>query len=182
MKRLTILLFALCLCTSISAQIQTKFWGLELGNKYYNSVKEAQAIISTHCEFNEIEGDAITAFNGSFGGYEWRFVDFSFIKGTIYYSLFDVTFSHNFSNYESAKKRYDSLCETLNKKYGIIYNTRKENNELSDTWSDNNTSNRCLLRLHKEVSKGGETFWYVDLSYWNGYLLERAIAKDEDEL
>ena len=181
MKRIIVLLVTLFSCLSISAQIQTKFWGLELC-EYYNSIEEAQVIIQNRCEDTEIERDVITAYNGTLGGYEWKFINFHFTKVLAHYGLYLVDFSYNYKSIEDAESRYYSLKESLERKYGLQRDTHIENGEMTDVWTDDSTSTCCILRLQKKISIGGDMFWYVFLSYHNGDLLGYAIAKEEEEL
>lgn len=181
MKRTITLLIAFCIGFTANAQIQTKLWGLELA-EHYLSLNEAKNIISSRCAFSQIEEDNITATDGTFGGYDWKFANFSFLRsGFSYPVLYNVDFSINYYNYESAKSRYDALLTALRGKYGTPFSNGDVYSDISNLWSDD-TSTRCMLRLVKAESKGGDIFWYVILSYYDTDYLERAINESEDEL
>lgn len=180
MKKYLSILITLCLCVSVNAQIQTKFWGLELSN-WYSSLEAAKEIIADKCDYAYIEDNCIKANQGNFGGYEWKFITFDFYKGAMNYSLFDVNFSSNHQTYSSAKNKYDILLSSLTNKYGIPYTNDEDPEDVSHIWADDGEY-RCMLEITRAESKGGEIYWYVTLDYYDLELLSLKVKKENDEL
>lgn len=167
---------------NLNAQIQTKFWGLEL-SKWYPSLSNAKSIISDRCEYVSLEvNNKLLAMDGSFGGYSWEFATFSFYKGEDWSVLYDVYFSNPYTQYDTAKSRYDSLLESLSDKYGNSYVTKDEFDDVINIWSEDLSDIRCMLRLHRAESKGGENYWYVDLNYYDMNRIEKIVEQQDDEL
>lgn len=181
MRKIIITLLSVCLSVSASAQIQTKIWGLEL-SKFYSSLEDAKNQISSRCDYAEVDGESISATRGSFGGYDWNFIDFSFYRGSYSRALYNVHFSSYHQTRDSAKSKYDSLADALTNKYGETLNTSNEYDSAHYMWTEHDSPYSCSLRLLRNESKGGEMYWYVILSYCDHDLLDLALESVNDEL
>lgn len=177
MKRILTITFALLISVLANAQIQTKFWGLEL-SKRYSSLMVAKNIIANKCQYAEIKGNEISASKGSFGGYDWNFIDFDFYNQSFYL----VHFSSYHTTRELAKYKFDSLLRALSNKYGDPYNSSDDYEDITRLWITPESQISCTLSINKSESKGGDVYWYVDLSYYDKYLLVQSKLQDEDEL
>lgn len=180
MKRLTILLFALCLCTITSAQIQTKFWGLEL-SKGYVSISNAKDIIDTKCAYAYIQNDRISTRSGTFGGYNWDYTDFLFFNGHTSWILYKASFNSHHTTERNAIEKFYSLLESLVAKYGAP-ETSSIDEGIVSIWYDEKTTNGCSLSRIKSESNGGEVLYYVSLEYYNAEYLRKVFYQEKSEL
>ena len=177
MKRLVLFVFAILLTSSLSAQIQRKFWGLELSKSY--TLSNAEQFISDKCEWSKINKEGITAYKGYFGGREWDFATFRFFANRYGNTLYAVTFSNNYNTLASAQDTFNSLRKSLDDKYAAF--KVNDSDEMSATWLENDRI-FCWLQMYRSESKGGDVFWYVDLNYIDGYYLDMATESSDDEL
>lgn len=182
MKRLVVLFFAICFCAISNAQIQTKFWGLELSSFYYESLETLEGRISDRCKYTQVRDNSITAMDGKFGGYDWDFATFRFYKGEFSRGLYAVSFSKHYETRINAKPIYAQLLVSLANKYGVFVELKNEYAETSVAWGTKEGKYRCLLSLIEGESKGGEMLWYINLDYWDDNLLTLSIKQDENEL
>lgn len=173
MRRLLIVL-ALLISVIANAQIQTKFWGLELA-KCYGSLDEAREIISQRCKHSMIQDNQIVALDGNLGGYNWNYATFSFLDNTLY----SVSFVSYYKTFEDAVDKTAHLEVDLTRKYGKSY---KAEGTLTYYWADEDFTNKCYLDLSEGMSNGGEKLWYITLNYWNKSLNENATQQIKDEL
>jgi hypothetical protein len=86
MKKIIILICLICCGFSANAQIQRRFWGLELGISTKEDVK--RVLIANGCEYEQNTGgaDNIASFGLeglSFGGYSWSPI-FAFDNNILY--------------------------------------------------------------------------------------------------
>lgn len=181
MKKLLVFLFAICTSITINAQIQTKFWGLEL-SKYYPSLSQATEIVSQKCKYARIEDDSIYAIGGSFGGYYWDSVRFHFCNGYYSKALDNVIFFSDHSSQSSAREQYNSLFRALCKKYSAPEKLSDSYDDISHRWRKEGSKYSCMIRLLKIESTYGNTSWCVCLSYLDHHLAESVIAQEENEL
>ena len=152
MKRLIVILCAICFCVNAMAQIQTKFWGLELTGSY-ESLERAKTTIANRCTYAEVKDNVISAMHGSFGGYDWNFIDFSFYKGMYYKTLYFVSFQSYHKTQASAQSKFDSLLNSLNDKYGKSLSEIQKNKSVH-MWFDAPYS--CMLTLEQGVARNGD--------------------------
>ena len=119
MKRLAIILIAICFGLNSQAQIQTKFWGLEM-SAHYPSLEYAKKIIANRCESLEVNNklNQIIAERGVFGGQEWDYAGFYFHKSCDGQTLHMVSFFNKYKSVTPAQREYEFLEEALTKKYG----------------------------------------------------------------
>ena len=182
MKRLAIILFAICFGLKSNAQIQTKFWGLELSSFYYESLETLEGRISDRCKYTQVRDNSIVAMDGKLGGYDWNFVTFRFYKGEFSRGLYAVSFSKNYDTRISAKPIYTLLLESLTNKYGTPIELKNEYTKTSVAWGSKEGKYRCSLELMEGESRGGKMLWYINLDYWDDNLLTLSIKQEEDEL
>lgn len=178
MKRATIALLMLCLCVCGKAQVQTKFWGLELA-QWYESLESARQKIDERCTLSYRGDDTITAIRGSFGGYDWDTITFCFYEHNKY-GLYGVNFASNHQARHTANEKFNILLNALSEKYGTPRKTSDEYEDTSRLWTDD--INSCMLTLMRTTSKGGEYYWYVNLTYVNDVLNSLSLKKSNDEL
>lgn len=177
MKRLAGIAMLLCLCAVASAQIQNKFWGLEL-SEYYPSIEFAKEIVSSRCESAWIDEKGIMTKNGRFGGYVWDRNSFTFYN----YRLAEVAFG---SKHDKAKaeEKYLALLEILKKKYGTNLDSYEvhtsENGSLYNFWESDNDPNCCALALIKQDNS--KNYW-VYLIYRSRELRDLIKNEAENEL
>lgn len=179
MKKVIITTLLLCIGIAAHSQIQNKFWGLVL-SECYTSLTQVKDLINDKCEYVNIEEDNISAFKGKFGGYDWKFIDFSFYKGYYSYMLYHVRFSSAFKEKSTAEDRFNGLKMSLQSKYSEMDVSNPE--KYSFNWRDNESRHSCHLSMQLAESKGGELLWYVNLSYYDAGLLNKAVSEDEEEL
>lgn len=182
MKRIILLLAFFCISFSSSAQIQTKFWGLELSRRYL-SLSQAKDIVSNKCKYVDIEENSIKAFDGFFGGYNWDFITFDFHKSTPVYSwtLYTTSFSSYHKNSEDAKRKYQLLQNSLTTKYGSP-SLLERDDELLSSWAGAESRIYCLLKYEKGMSRGGDMYFYVTLNYIDRDVLDLSVQQQESEL
>lgn len=174
MKKILIIVLAF-LCLNATAQIQTKFWGLELSSLYYESLETLKDKILDKCQYAIVDGDAIGAINGKFGGYYWDFVRFKFSMsryGKVFYQAYFVS-SHD--THIVAANKYDGILATLMEKYGQP--SKNQNGEV--LWFDENGRYACTLKLG---GSGEEKSWSIYLMYADTSVLQEELEKEEDEL
>lgn len=178
MKRVLTFLLAICIGYMANAQIQTKFWGLEL-SKRYTSLTAAKGIISDRCASAKIVGNAIEARDGTLGGYDWDTVGFYFYDDGTHQALYSVGFASDHEHLQSAKDKYQKLLDTLTSKYGegIPLNEGIE----SKGWIDDDMRYLCTLSMHKSIGEEG-TAWFVVLVYNDQDLVSDRQKQQEDEL
>lgn len=176
MKRLLICLLAICIGYMANAQIQTKFWGLEL-SKRYTSLTAANSIISDRCSFSTIiDNNIIEANNGTLGGYDWGTICFYFCKDGIYQALYSAGFASRHEYLYEARDKYQKVLNSLTSKYGDGIRINDLGIE-SKGWIDESRKYLCTLTIVKQ-----DTAWYVTLVYNDQDLVTYYQEQQEDEL
>ena len=178
MKKILIIVFAL-LSVNATAQIQTKFWGLELSSFYQESLETLKIRIADKCQYAMVVDGGINAIDGRFGGYYWDFVRFSFCGGKYGKEFYQVYFVSSTDAYASAIDKYDGLLNTLTEKYGKPI--KSDNNQTSVTWFNESRRYVCSLSLNGPSTKG-EKPWSVYLTYADVDVLKVELDKEQDEL
>ena len=178
MRRVLTCLLAICIGYMANAQIQTKFWGLEL-SKRYTSLAAVKNIISDRCASSRIVGNTIEAKNGTLGGYDWDTVGFYFHDDGKHQALYSAGFASGHEHLQGAKDRYQKLLDTLTSKYGerISLNEGIE----SKGWIDDDMRYLCTLSMHKSIGEEG-TIWMVVLVYNDQDFVSYLQKQQEDEL
>lgn len=180
MNKAYLIFTLLCLSifsTCFSQNIQDTFFGCKYNS---NKIKVLDALESENTYILDktsivSKTKTIETFEIKFGGYNFRFSTWSFYLDKLY----SVRFSHNHKRKEEADEMYSSIKETLINKYGYA----KENNKdgsLSIYWNDE--KNSVFLEMERTISKGGDLYYYVHLSYFNDQLLSLSVKNDENEL
>lgn len=181
MKRVLTCLLAICIGYMANAQVQTKFWGLEISQQYA-SLSQAKRIISERCEYSAIEDNCILGQKGTFGGYEWDFANFYFHQEGLEHTLYLVVFQSYHKSREAAREKYQSLSNALTQKYGISPNTTKEVNGESSMWDVGDSRYNFSLHMEQSESQGKEMLWYVHIGYYDIDLLIARKDQSENEL
>ena len=135
--------------------IQTKFLGAEFGdspNRVYNRIYRYRPIRSNDGSYTITEQD--------FGGYSWHFVQMQFVEKMLYI----VNFQQEFRYEADANDRFESIYRMLRMKYGEMKTT---NNDDGFSFTDAH-KNMVTITVHPGTSKGGQDFWYCDLTYYWG--------------
>ena len=181
MKKLAIITLAICLGLNSYAQIQTKFWGLEFSSLYQGSLETLKNSIADRCQYATVEGEAIYATDGRFGGYYWDYVQFSFCKRESGRSLNDVGFASSHKTYDEARSRYVALLKALAEKYGAPLKSSDHRN--SDVrWLDVSKKYGCTLSLVSPEENEAEKSWCVLLIYTDVDRLRQIVNAERDEL
>lgn len=157
MRNKVILIIALLLLFSVKsiAQIQNTFFGNQFGSTFY-TVKnnlERQGI-TTYSKGNR----ELSCRNIRFGGYEWDFCDFIFNNQSEFYT---INLSTPFKGSQTAVRIYESLKETLQRKYEDCYSIDKDEND-TDRLIIFLDDNNVVLSLGLSY---GDSFHHVILIY-----------------
>lgn len=135
--------------------IQTKFLGVEFGDspfKVNNRISRYRPIRSSDGSYTITDLD--------FGGYSWHFVHLQFVEKMLYI----VNFEQEYKYESAANDRFNSLYGMLRMKYGEMQVT-SDGNGYSFTDAH---KNMVVIKVHEGTSKGGQDFWYCDLTYYWG--------------
>lgn len=182
MKRwLLTLAFLLVFSISSDGQIQNRVLGLEFGEHYAFSGIGPK--IGGNWEDIQINStDEIFCYRITFGGIRWNFAYFYFYnpdKSRYSGRLYEVVFNQNYRVKESCYNAYDLLHSALSEKYGTG-NTEKGETYIETYWEDGERC--CWLSAELAESKGGELYWYLDLSYSDDSLSALVEAEENNEL
>lgn len=180
MNKAYLIFTLLCLSvfsTCFSQNIQDTFFGCKYNS---NKIKVIDALESENTYILDktsivSKTKTIETFDIKFGGYNFRFSTWSFY----FDKLYSVQFSSNHKRKEEAYEMYSSIKETLINKYYYAMEDNKDGS-LSIYWNDD--KNSVLLEMERSVSKGGDLYYYVRLSYWNKQLLKLSVENDKNEL
>ena len=135
--------------------IQTKFLGCEFGDSPFL----VDIRLSRYQPIKSKDG-SYTVTDQDFGGYSWHFVNMQFVEKMLYI----VNFQQEYQYESAAKDRFDSIYRVLRIKYGDMKPT-SNGNGFSFTDAHNN---KVTIAVHPGTSKGGQDFWYCDLTYYCG--------------
>ena len=132
--------------------IQTRFLGVTFGDsptRVYNHFYRNRPIKSNDGTYTVVDQE--------FAGYSWHYVQMQFIEKMLYI----VNFQQEYKYESSANDRFESIYRILRMKYGEMEVTKSGDGY---TFTDSQ-KNMVTITVHKAPSKGGEEFWYCDLSY-----------------
>ena len=135
--------------------IQTKFLGVEFGDspfRVYNRISHYRPVKSNDGSYTVTDQD--------FGGYSWHFVQMQFVEKMLYI----VNFQQEYLYESAANDRFDSIYQMLRMKYGDMKPTSNGN---GFSFTDAH-KNMVTITVHPGTSKGGQDFWYCDLTYYWG--------------
>lgn len=148
--------------------IQKKFLGVQFGD---SPGRVYQRIGRSH-PLKESDGYIIT--DQYFAGTNWHFVKMGFVDELLYI----VKFQQEFKNEDYARKLFENVHRMLQVKYGDMEMTESED---GFTFTDAE-GNKVSITVHLGPSKGGEDFWYCDLTYYWGEGLRLSYLKTINEL
>ena len=135
--------------------VQTKFLGCEFGDSPFL----VDIRLSRYQPIKSNDG-SYTVTDQDFGGYSWHFVNMQFVEKMLYI----VNFQQEYRDEYAAKDRFDSIYRMLRIKYGDMEPTSNGDGFFfTDTHS-----NMVTITVHPGTSKGGQDFWYCDLTYYCG--------------
>ena len=159
------------------AQIQSKFWGLEL-SKTYPSLRYAGNIIANRCESLEVHDglNQIIAEQGVFGGNEWDYAGFYFFESSVGQTLYMVSFFNKYKTILPAKRTFDLLAEALTDKYGTPI-IKEDETVLLNLWGKKSEDACCLLKANQEGN-----LIIISLDYINQSVLQESIQQNRNEL
>ena len=110
------------------------------------------------------EGDGYIIQNQYFAGTNWHFVHMRFVDEFLYV----VNFQQEYKNEDLARKRFENIHSMLQVKYGDMKMTESEDGFIFTDAGDNKVS----IAVHLGTSRGGEDYWYCELTYfWGGGIL-----------
>jgi hypothetical protein len=179
MKKVVATLFAICIFITANAQIQKQFWGLEF-SKEYSSLEDAKNIISDRCECATLERDGIYAKNGSFGGYDWEYIQFQFYRKADARILTNVAFANWYSTKDAANEREDSLYSALCNKYGTWDYINADEGYI--VWNEYNTGGEPIYYCMLSMSQTESEAWVVSIVYTDICSTELAEKQNNEEL
>lgn len=152
-----------------SEPIQDTFFGARFGT----SLRNAKELLSSMGIVAYAEYGKIRAYDVMFGGRTWDYLQMYFNNSGMY----EVEFSMNFQVKDDAKSAFDRLSSSLGRKYAIVDWYRKH--ELEEIiYADSSYRKCCFLTFSYSISKGGDWYYYVHLTYTDIKLQEAS----EDEL
>lgn len=162
MKKLILLFIAIFFSLNITAQIQRKFMGQELGvskfDNVYTSLERKGVFIQ------KISFDTIMLKNTRFGGFLWDRVYFEFSNNI----LMAVTFvDKEYNNKQDVEHKWETLIENLKRKYNSYI--LSENND-SISFDDDKT--RVMMSKEK----------YFCLSYTDNVMFIKLMESEKNEL
>ena len=175
------LLFVLLCLSAINPCFSQNIQDTFLGCKYNsNKIKVLESLESENTYILDrtsivSKTKTIKTLDITFGGYDFGFSNWDFYLDKLY----SIRFTQNHKRKEEADAMYSSIKKTLIDKYGLA-KEKNDNGSLSIYWNDD--KNSVLLKMERSESKGGDIYYYVDLSYYNDQLLKRAAENDKNEL
>ena len=135
--------------------IQTTFFGA----KFEDS---SRRVYNKLYRYHPTKGNdgSYTIFEQDFGGHTWHFIEFSFVEDL----LTRVNFQQEYKSETAAKSRFESIYSMLRMKYGdMVPNSNDDGFSFKDS-----ATNMVSITVHPGTSKGGQEFWYCDLTYYFG--------------
>lgn len=169
MKRYILLLVIAACNIAAYSQIQNKILGSTLGVTPKSTV--IQRLKSRGYKINYVEKNTIRIDNVSFGGFTWASAYMDFHNGKLY--VVDFSDSEFFTPKKSLNLRYESLSQSLDKKYSAY----KEPEDDYATYSDG----KNYVRIKYEYSEITHN-WGISLMYINVALQESSVKESESEL
>ena len=182
MKRFIAIVFTICVCICSNAQIQTKFWGLELSSFYNEPLEVLKDRISEKCQHAEIEKDAINATEGKFGGYFWDLISFKFQESRQSNGFYQVHFVSCHETCVTAREKYETLRDILSDKYGTPKQLNEDDNKGDAIWLDTNGKYTCYLSFSCTDATKVSKPWCVYIAYTDLDILKLKLNGERDEL
>lgn len=155
------------------AQINRTIWGVTLGKSTKSNVRAVLINKGFSVHTSSKGGYSILTTGIYFGGENWSYASFDFADGL----LFKVSFQNNKDDSEALPESvYERLKIALDKKYGRYYYNLVTRDEVTawSNYSDGKTNILLGLRNHNTE--------YVNLIYYDTYLMQKTIQKENDEL
>lgn len=169
---LHLLLFVSVFC--YAQKVQSKFFGYGLGSKMYHMQQAMEAEGYVNFKDNE---NLLSAYDVSFGGLTWPIVEFEYYKDQFYH----VYFSKNYKSKSDALFMFNSLKQRLKEKYKGICWEKKNDLGVSELMANDDVRS-MFLNLSYSMSKGGEMYYYLTLSYYENYIWDKSSENDDNEL
>ena len=130
----------------------------------------------------DVDAHSITYSGVSFGGHYFK-------RGTLYFKhdkFVACTFETEFYTwkYEEAKATYESICSQYNRKYTNGQTLSNDSDKMISFYGmlqsdyEDGTLPPIIISMKKGVSRGGDTYYYVTVSYFQ----ERLKALYDDEI
>lgn len=166
------MLLLLILCGSIYAQIPSVA-GVSLGDPYdiTESTLEKRYGSTIGKEYNKI-----TYYDMTVGGYTYNFAtfEFSYVMGERRLNLVELSRHFELSELSRAKQFRDNIAETYARKYTDMDSFTDENGFKLYRCFLNRSKKyyNILITLSKGKSRGGDTFYYVNVSYGPWFMSE----------
>jgi hypothetical protein len=178
MKRISAILLVIGIYNIADAQIQRRFWGLELHACYKTIQLAKNQITESHNSVEISNNNQIFVYGGEFGGLYWDLASFGFYNNKINdsYDLAEVSFLIVRENYGSAEVIYNALSHRLKNKYGAPVYESKNSDSASFNWEDSEKYICSLL-----IDKSCDQKWIVALIYtcWElKYLCQKQIEEE----
>lgn len=163
MKRLLIAIFALLITSGASAQMQTKFFGLELGKEYNSNLDLLRADLKKYSSWIETKRDQLTLHDVKFGGYDWNFARYDF-AGHDKKKLVAAGFAKSSEDQQELGLKMASLMIKLYEKYGEPSPESKvEEKDSLLTWDLDDGRHRCMLSFSEYKGLWIMTLMYISM-------------------
>ena len=162
MRNKVILIVALLLFYSVKsiAQIQNTFLGNLFGSTFHdvrNNLEQQGFVV-----YSSGNRD-LSCHDIRFGGYEWSFCNFIFNNQSKFYK---IRLSTPYTNSQNAVQVYEVLKENLQRKYKDCKSSLDEDDtDRYIDFFDEYNGITLFLSLYYGESKGGDYFYYVNLTY-----------------
>lgn len=182
MKRIhTCLLVCLVLSITANAQnIQNTFFDMRLGSIL--SVQTIKNNVGDRGVYDQYENrgsvQRVIFENVSFGADIWMWGEFELTRDD---HFFEFSVRNAYSNKAEAERCFSKMRDRLNEKYSA--GTESNEDESTSVYYGGASSSSLLcLGLNYSKSVTGTWLYYVELSYWSVYWLDKMIQDSESEL
>lgn len=170
MKRfLFCLALSMIFITPMYSQIQNRFFGYMFGSRMYHMVDAMGDNLYLK------EDDNLSVKDVKFGGLSWDYAEMQYFND----QFSSISFSLVNKSEKVASDYFRLLKDKLDDKYNL-YKFSQSCTSRRVVYTD--FENVCMLEYKYCQSKGGEMYWYLDLSYWNLELSKKVIDTHNSEL
>lgn len=184
MKKALLLLAASIICISqsniVNAQdVQNTFFNMRLGNVL--STQTIRNNVGTRGKYGQYENrgsiQRVIFVDISFGAEIWTWGDFQLTNDG---HFFEFTVENAYSNKVEAEQFYTKMKQRLFEKYSNRYEENRDSGHI--VYFGGGSDSYASLELKYRKANSGDWLYYVDLSYWSGYWINKVVNDTESEL